>query len=108
MARSNSAKTPHLEHGLACRSGRIDCLLMQVQIAVKGLKLVQKLDQVLKTAAKPINGPRRNHVDTPRCGVLQQSVQAGALQCTAVNSLLTDSRSLFTRLGLFLFDPLRR
>src|SRR6516164_5325800 len=81
---------------------------MQVQIAVKGLKLVQKLDQVLETATKPVNGPRRDHVDTPGCGVLQQPVQAGALQCTAVNSLLTDSRSLFTRLGLFLLDPLRR
>ena len=52
---------------------------MQVQIAVKGLKLVQKLDQVLETAAKPINGPSRDQVDTPRCGVLQQPVQAGAL-----------------------------
>jgi hypothetical protein len=38
---------------------------MQVQIAVKGVKLVQKLDQVLETATKPLNGPRRDHVDTP-------------------------------------------
>jgi hypothetical protein len=45
----------YLEHGLARRSGRIDRLLMQVQIAVKGLKLIQKLDQVLETAAKPVN-----------------------------------------------------
>ena len=62
-----------------CRSGRIDGLLMQVQIAVEGLQFVQKLYQVLETATKPVNGPRRDHVDTPRCGVLQQPVQAGAL-----------------------------
>ena len=38
-----------------CRSGRIDGLLMQVQIAVEGLQFVQKLYQVLETAAEPIN-----------------------------------------------------
>jgi hypothetical protein len=28
---------------------------------VKGLKLVQKLDKVLETAAKPVNGPSRDY-----------------------------------------------
>jgi len=47
------------------------------QIVEYGIVLISH--RQLETAAEPIHRPGSNHVDTARCGVLEQPVQAGRL-----------------------------
>jgi hypothetical protein len=55
--RSNSEKTTqHLEHGTSRRRGRIERLLMQVQIASRTIDLLEEADQVLQRSAEAAVG----------------------------------------------------
>jgi hypothetical protein len=59
-------------------------------------------------ALRRVNVPQPDARTMDVEGVAVDDAGADAGPCTAANSLLTDSRSLFTWLGLFLLDPLRR
>jgi hypothetical protein len=69
----------HLKHRFTGGRGRIDRLLMQVQINASGVDFAQESDQVLQGSSKPINGPCSDHIElAPRCA-LQHPVKCGAL-----------------------------
>src|SRR5262249_9908628 len=64
MARSNSAKnTHHLKHRLAGGCRRVEALLVQEQVNAERVQLGQKPNQILQTAAQPINAPSHHHVE---------------------------------------------
>src|SRR4029077_20705043 len=52
---------------------------MQIQVTANGLELTQEAHKVLRAAPQPIDRPGGNHVDLPRCGVLQQPVEGRSL-----------------------------
>src|SRR6266851_5351003 len=51
----------HLKHRLTSRCGRIDALLMQIQVNASRVDFAQEGDKVLERAAKAINAPGCNH-----------------------------------------------
>jgi len=52
---------------------------VQVEIAPECLQLTQEPDQVLKAAAKAIDGPSSDHVDLARGRVFEQAIEARPL-----------------------------
>jgi hypothetical protein len=45
----------HLKHSLACGRGRINALLMQIQVDTERMDFGKKGDKVLQAAAQPID-----------------------------------------------------
>jgi hypothetical protein len=52
---------------------------VQVEVAFKRPQFHQQANQVLHGAAEPIDGPRCNHVDLARRGVLKQAIKCRPL-----------------------------
>jgi hypothetical protein len=65
----------HLKHGLACRSGRIETLLMQKQIDAERVKLGQERHKVFQAAAKSIDVPGHHNVELALGGVPAQRIE---------------------------------
>jgi hypothetical protein len=64
------------------------------------MKLVQKLERVEETAAKPISGPPRDHIDRPRLASFSSLSSRGR------SSPLLYVRRLIISLQAALFDAL--
>jgi len=54
--------TKHLKHRLASRRGRVEALLIQVQIDPERVQFGEQADEVLEAPAQPIDRPRHHHV----------------------------------------------
>src|SRR5262249_18175942 len=55
--------THHLKHRLAGGCRRVEALLVQEQVNAERVQLGQKPNQILQTAAQPINAPSHYHVE---------------------------------------------
>ena len=66
----------HLKHRAAGRCGRVEPLLMQIQIDTFSVQFLQH-PQILQAAAQPVDGPCRDHVDLLPGDRLEQLVEAG-------------------------------
>jgi hypothetical protein len=66
-----------MDHRLAGRRGRIDRLLVEVQIDVAGLERLSGAEQIDQRSAEPIDRPCHNNVKAAPLGVPEHFVQAG-------------------------------
>jgi hypothetical protein len=53
----------HSEHCFAGRRGRIEGLLVEVQIDAFRLQVAEESDKVLKAPTKPVHRPRSDHIE---------------------------------------------
>jgi hypothetical protein len=65
----------HLKHGLACRRGRIETLLMQKEIDAERVKLGQERHKVFQAAPKAIDVPGHQNVELALGGVPAQRIE---------------------------------
>jgi hypothetical protein len=52
-----------LEHGTTGRRGRVEGLLMQIEIASRTSEFLNEADQVLERSAEVVNRPNRNDIN---------------------------------------------
>jgi hypothetical protein len=71
--------TAHLNHGTTGRRRGVERLLVELQVTAHRLQFTGEADEVLKTAAEPVDAPCRDHVDLARCGIHSQPIEAGTL-----------------------------
>jgi hypothetical protein len=64
-----------LEHQLAGRSGRVDCLLIEVQVDVAGLQGLDRAKQIDQRAAHAVDRPRHDDVKPTPLGVLEHGIE---------------------------------
>src|SRR5262249_13202739 len=69
----------NLEDELSHRAGRVDVLLVEVEVDAGGLEVLDSAEQVDQGAAKPIDGPGHDNVELAPARVLQHGVQARTL-----------------------------
>src|SRR5262249_23004713 len=69
----------HLEHGLAGRRRRVQCLLMEVEINALGPQLVEEGDKVSQRTAKTVDRPGGDQIEIPRVTPLHSLSNAARL-----------------------------
>ena len=69
----------HLKHGPASRGGRVQGLLMQVEVDACRLDFTEKANKVLKAATQAVHGPRSDEIELPSRRSLQEGVELGTL-----------------------------
>jgi hypothetical protein len=65
----------YLKHGLAGRCCGVEPLLVQEEIDPQRVQLGQESNEILKAAAKPVNGPRHHHVELPLGSIAAHAVE---------------------------------
>jgi len=71
-----------LKHKPSHRRGRVNGLLVQVEIDTDRLKVLDCAKQVDERTSEPVDGPRHHHVEVPPTGVFQHAIKAGSLGTT--------------------------
>ena len=83
----------HPEHRPTAWRAGVEALLVEVEVHALGLDVAEEADQIGKAAAKPIDGPRGDHVEVAPGHTLQKSVKAGAFVAAlgAADALVDES-----------------
>lgn len=68
----------HLEHHPARRRGRVQPLLVQIEVHVLGVSVVQEGDEIGQRSTEAVHAPRHDLFEVAAGHALQQSVEAGA------------------------------
>src|SRR6266576_1623364 len=80
IERSNSAKAPVTwKKELSGWGGRVDVLLLEVNVDRNRFEVFYRLEEVAKRAAHKANGPCHHHIELAVVCVLQHLVEAGTL-----------------------------
>src|SRR6516164_5513517 len=95
-------RTADLKHELACRGGRVDRLLIEVQIDAAGLQRLDRAQQIDQRAAQPVDRPGHDHVKLAPLRIIEHLVEAW----TPVTALGTTDASVVILLDHLPTSPL--
>jgi hypothetical protein len=70
------------EHELPHWRGRIDSLLIQVQVDANRLKVLDGAQQVDQRSSEPVDCPGHGHIELPAARFLKQEIKAGPIGAT--------------------------
>src|SRR5262249_44548156 len=71
-----SERARDLENELAHRRGRVDRLLIQVQIHTACFEVLDRVEQVNEGTAQRIHRPRHDDIELPPAGVLEHGIES--------------------------------
>src|SRR5262249_36040730 len=66
----------HLEHGLACGRGRVQSLLMQIELDPERMQFREEADEVLQAPPQSINAPGHDDIELAAGSIAVQSVKS--------------------------------
>ena len=69
----------HVEQHLAGWGGRVEVLLIEVEIDADGFEVLDHAQEIDKGVAEAVNGPSHDHVELPPTGALEHGVEARPL-----------------------------
>jgi hypothetical protein len=78
-ARELRERARHVEQHLAGWGGRVEVLLVEVEIDADGFEVFDYAQEIDKGAAEAVNGPSHDHVELPPTGALEHDVEARPL-----------------------------
>ena len=72
----------HLKHGATAGRGRVEPLLMQVEVNILGTQILEEANQVLERPAQAIDGPCGDDVEVPPRHPVTQRIEARPLSAS--------------------------